>query len=149
MPISSGNSATTSSSNWLRRRKKVTRSSLPKNRRSLRTVAAAPARPGACPGAGSRSSTSALDIEALPGQADEKILKAGRLHRQRADADAAVHQLRGAPLRLGVAELGGDQLFREHRGGEAELREHLAGRRHVAGADRDPPRGGAAPPRQL
>ena len=149
MPISSGNSAATSSSSWLRRRKKVTRSSLAKNLRVFRTGAAdSPAARPPSPRSPSLpdgvSTAQSLDIEALPGEADEQVLKAWRLDREAAHADAGVHELGGDLLRRHVAELRRDQAVGDHRVGEAELRQDLGGGRGVAGAHRDPGGGGAA-----
>src|ERR1700758_4305966 len=93
MPISSGNSAATSSRSWLRRRKKVIRSSLAKNRRVLRTSAADSTRLSVSWWSSTTRST--LDIEALPSQADEQVLQAGRLDREAAHTDAGVYELGG------------------------------------------------------
>src|SRR6202035_5553693 len=142
IPISSGNSAATSSSTWLRRRKKVTRSSLAKNRRVVRTIAADSPGPAAC----GRSCTarSVLDIEALPGEADEQVLEAWRLDREAPKADAGVHQLGGDLFRRHVAEFRRDQAVGDDGFREAELRHDLGGGRGGAGAHRDPGGGGAA-----
>src|SRR5271154_70987 len=80
IPISSGKSAATRSSSWLRRRKKVIRSSLAKNLRSARTAPADSGPPTLVVGwtdVRSALVSSTFDIEALPGQADEEILQAG------------------------------------------------------------------------
>src|ERR1700721_557001 len=93
IPISSGKSATTKSSSWLRRRKKVIRSSLVKNLRFARTDPADSGPPTLLTGWTDVSSalvSSTFDIEALPGQADEQVLEARGLHAQSADGDARV-----------------------------------------------------------
>src|ERR1700722_10316372 len=145
IPISSGKSAATRSRSWLRRRKKVTRSSLLKNLRFARTVPADSGR-SALP-VGSTDVRSALvsstfDIEALPGQADEEVLQAGGLHRQGADGDARVDQFGGDALRLAGAELGRDHVFGRLRIGQTVLLHDLGPRLQVGGADRDPGGGG-------
>src|SRR6202020_2628556 len=109
IPISSGKSAATSSSSWLRRRKKVTLSSLVKNLRFARTGPADSGSPTLLVGSTDvrpALGSSTFDIEALPGQADEKVLQAGGLHGQSADGDAGVHQFGGDALRLDGAQLG-------------------------------------------
>src|SRR5262252_8813081 len=142
IPMISGNNVTTASSSWLRRRKNTSLSSLRKNLRFPRTYAAVSLTSAASLAAGTASS--ALDIEALSGQADEQVLQARGLHGQAADADPGVHQLGADAFRLGVAELGGDHVLPRHRVGEAELAEHLGRRHHVGGVHRDPRGGGAA-----
>ncbi len=77
IPISSGKRAATRSSSWLRRRKKVILSSLVNNLRFARTVPGDSGPAALVAGrADVRSAlvSSTFDIEALPGQADEKIL---------------------------------------------------------------------------
>ncbi len=81
-------------------RKKMIRSSLGKKRRSARTDAGwLPAVPWLRRGA-SRVWLDQLDIEALPGEADEQVLEARRLHRQAAHPDARVDELRADDLGL-------------------------------------------------
>src|SRR3954453_5391717 len=107
--MSSGNPKTTRSSSWLRLRRKTRRSSEPKNLRYAATAG------GGCPSSARRAAvrpagasvTSALNVESFPGPPHAEPVQARGLHHQRADADARVHELGGAPLRLGVAELGG------------------------------------------
>src|SRR6202046_5415755 len=152
IPISSGKSAATSSSSWLRRRKKVTLSSLVKNLRFARTGPAASGSPTLLVGSTDVRPalvSSTFDIEALPGQADEKVLQAGGLHGQSADGDARVHQFGGDALRLKVAQLGGDRVIHRDRIGQAQLLHDLGRRGQVGGADRDPGRGGATQRGQL
>src|SRR5215469_6209211 len=150
LPMSSGKQKTTSSSNWFRLRRKTSRSSEEKNLRYPRTGRAAStsdARFG-WGGASTTSVTSALNVESLPGQAHEDVFEAGGLHDQLADADARVHELGGDPLRLRLAELGGDDAVPRYRVGELHLGEDLGRRVHVGGSHADPGGMGAAQVRQ-
>src|SRR4029077_1168170 len=104
--ISKGNSTTTTSSSWFRRRKKTSRSSLRKNLRFPRTYATG-SRPPVAPPAGT-SAWLMVDIEALPGKADEELFQARGLDGQAAYPDAGVHELGADELRLRVAQLGSD-----------------------------------------
>src|SRR5712691_5457744 len=88
IPMTRGKTAVTASSSRFLRRRNTSLSSAVKNLREARTGR------GASPAA---TLTSAVDIEALPGEADEQVFQARRGDREAADTDPGVHEL-GADL---------------------------------------------------
>src|SRR5215831_18309803 len=109
MPSRTGSAARTASSARLRSRRKTSRSSERSKRSQAGTApgtltgaAAGPAGPGGT------AVTSAVDIEPLPGQPDEKVLQVGPRGVQPGDADTRQHEFPADAFRCVVGELGAD-----------------------------------------
>src|SRR5215469_6364609 len=151
IPMTRGKAKTTSRSSWLRRRRNTSRNSDARKRPYARTdpTSSPPSTLRVAMGAPAGTSViSALNVEPFPGQAHEEVFEAWRLHREPADADARVDELGGDPLRLRLAQVGGDDAIPRSRVGEAELGEHRGGRLHVGRAHADPRGAGVLQVRQ-
>src|SRR3984957_965697 len=140
MPMMIGITATTPSRARLRLRRNTRRSSEPNMRIQARGGA------GGEPGEGSASAgvpgvpgvSSAVDIEALPGQADEQVFQAGPHGGQSAHRDARVHQVGAQPLGQEVAQPGGRLALARLGFRQADLDQHVGRGLRVGGLPPDP-----------